>query len=84
MVTLRLTDEQVINLVKQLSLDQQETVLGYLLTPRWQAWTDLSKSVQPRIRELARERGRNWEAMGEQARQDFVDELVHEDRARAR
>ena len=78
MVTLTLTTEQVIELVRQMPPDQQAAVLDYLMARRGEAWADLSKSLQPRIRELARERDRDWDGMSEQEREDLVDDLIHE------
>lgn len=80
MPTLKLTDEQVIELVKQLSRGQQELLLEYLLTRESPAWDGLTGYGDDRAREVAAERGRNWEAMTEKEKEEFVDELVHEDR----
>jgi hypothetical protein len=80
MVTLTLTPEQVMELVKQLPPEQEGVLLDYLLERRRAAWADLSRSLQPRIRELAAERDRDWGAMTDQEREDFVDDLLHEDK----
>lgn len=80
MPTLTLTDEQALELVKQLPPDQQELLLSYLLARQWPAWANLSQDGQEQIRALAARRGRNWDALTEEERIAFVDDLVHEDR----
>jgi hypothetical protein len=77
MVTLTLTDEQVMEIVRQLPPSQQDAVLDYLLRRRW---TELRAYGEERAREVAQRRGRDWDTMTEQEREDFVDDLVHEDR----
>ncbi len=77
MVTLTLTDEQVMEIVKQLPADRQDALLKYLLSRRWD---ELTAYGEERARQVANERGRDWDAMTDQERLDFVDDLVHEDR----
>ena len=33
---------------------------------------------QAKVRQLCAERGLDWDAMSEQAREDFIDDIVHE------
>ena len=80
MPTLKLTEEQVIELVKQLPPEQQEVLFQFLLTKQWSAWVDLSRYGEERARIAAARRGRNWEEMTEDEREAFVDDLVHEDK----
>ena len=80
MPTLTLTDEQAVNLVKQLPSDQQAVLFEYLLTHQWGAWVDLARYGEERVRKVAARRGRNWDAMSEDEREAFIDDLVHEDR----
>lgn len=80
MPKLELTDEQVIELVKQLPPNQQEVLFKFLLMRRWGAWEELSRYGQEGARRAAAERGRDWEAMTEEEREAFIDDLVHEDR----
>ena len=81
MPTVELTDAQVIELVKQLSLPQQEKVFKLLLTRQWGAWEELSRYGEERARQTAAQRGRDWDAMTEDEREAFIDELIHEDRS---
>jgi hypothetical protein len=80
MPALLLTDEQAIDLVKQLPPNQQAALLQYLLTQQWPAWVSLSHDLQERTRTVAAQRGRDWDTMTEDEREAFVDDLVHEGR----
>lgn len=80
MPVLELSDEQVIELVKQLPPGKKDLVFKHLLSHSWNTWEDLSRYGEERIRELASERGKDWDRMTEEAREDFINDLVHEDR----
>lgn len=80
MPTLKLTDEQVIELVKQLSKEQQDRLFEYLLIKESPVWEDITRYGEERAREVAAKRGRDWKTMTEEEKEDFVNELVHEDR----
>jgi hypothetical protein len=79
MPTLELTDEHVTELALQLPPDKQEALLKTLLTQRWSQWAELSRYGQERIRQIAFDRGRDWVAMTEDEREEFLDDLLHED-----
>lgn len=81
MATLELSDEQVLDLVKQLPRGRQDELLRSLLSGEWSTWRQLSVEGQAGVRNAATARGLNWDAITDQERQDFVDEVVHEDRA---
>lgn len=80
MPNLMLTDDQVLDLVKQLPADQQQRLLQFLLTRPWSTWTALSEAGAAGVRAAAAQRGRDWEAMTEDEREAFIDDLLHEDR----
>lgn len=79
MATLKLTQKQILRLVQQLSPIQQEAVFKLLLARRRSEWGELSRYGQEKARQVAVQRGRNWDAMTEEEREQFVDDLVHED-----
>lgn len=81
MPTLELTDQQVMDLAKQLPATQQAALFNTLITHLWGEWKDLSRLGEERMRIVAAERGHNWDTMTEDEREAFVDFLVHEDRA---
>ena len=43
-------------------------------------FTEKHVTAEERLRSLCRERGKDWDAMSADERDDFLDELVHEDR----
>ncbi len=78
MPTLTLTDEQVIELVKQLPPERKRVaLLAEDACARREARLDYAEA---QLRRLCAERGRNWDAMSEDEREAFIDDLVHEDR----
>jgi hypothetical protein len=79
MATLILSDEQVIELVKQLSVGQQVEVFRFLLLQQWGKWESLSRYGTQKARLVAQERGLDWDAMTEEEREAFIDDVVHED-----
>jgi len=79
MATLQLTDEQVIELARQLSADKQQTLLESLVERMWPRWAELSQYGQERARAVAAKRGLDWDVMTEVEREAFVDKIVHED-----
>jgi hypothetical protein len=79
MATLTLSDEQVIELVKQLQPEKQAKLLSYLLSESWGKWIELSQYGQERVRHLAKQKGKNWDRMNEEERDALIDEVLHED-----
>jgi hypothetical protein len=79
MATLILSDEQVVELVKQLSAEQQVEVFRFLLLQQWSTWESLSRYGVDQVRLVAQERGCNWDMMSEEERESFINDVVHED-----
>lgn len=79
MATLILSDEQVIELVKQLPVGQQVEVFRFLLLQQWGKWESLSRYGAEKARLVAQERGLNWDSMTEEEHEAFIDDVVHED-----
>lgn len=80
MPTLQLTDEQVIDLVKQLPEERQKELLKFLILTQWSTWLTLSYGAEDGARMAAAQRGRDWDRMSDEEREDFIDEVIHEDR----
>lgn len=78
MATLSLTDEQVVQLVKQLPPQSKQRVLTDLTAERDQWWQAAARAGEPDMRRLATERGLSWDSMSEAEREAFVDDLLHE------
>lgn len=80
MPTIQLTDTQVIELVKQLPPERKRAALLILAeTTRAQREARVDYA-EAQLRRLGAERGQDWDAMSEEAREAFIDDLVHEDR----
>ena len=78
MPQLNLSNEQVIDLVKQLPQQQQLDLFQFLLLQQWEQWESLSRYGIEKVRLLARERGFDWDLMTEEQRDDFIDNILHE------
>lgn len=73
-----LTNEQVVELVKQLPKEQQVEVFKFLLLQQWGEWQSLSAYGIDKIRLVAQERGGDWDRMTLEERGILIDELVYE------
>ena len=80
MPKLTLSDEQVIELVKQLPPESKRVVLLALAKEGEQNRDSRIKYAQTQLRNLSAERGLDWDSMSEDERESFIDDLVHEDR----
>ena len=78
MATLSLTDEQVVQLVKQLPPQSKQRVLTDLTAERDQWWQSTPREGEQDLRRLAAARGLDWDAMSEAQRESLVDDLLHE------
>jgi len=79
MATLTLSNEQVVELVKQLPVEQQVEIFKFLLLQQWEKWESLSRYGADKVRSIAQERGYTWDVMSEEERESFIDDVVHED-----
>jgi len=78
-LTVELTTDQVLNLVRQMPPQEKRAVL---LAIAEQAEADREKRIdeaEMRLRQLCLSRGLDWDAMTEDEREGFVDDLLHED-----
>ena len=78
MPVLNLTNEQAIELVKQLPVEQQAEIFKFLLGQQWEQWQLLSEYGSDKVRLAAQERGHDWDQMSEDEKEAFIDEIVHE------
>ncbi len=79
-LTVESTTDQVINFVKQMPPQEKRAVL---LAIAEEAETDREKRLdeaEMRLHQLCFSRGVDWDAMTEDEREAFVDDLIHEDR----
>lgn len=84
MPTLTLTDEQIIELVKQLPPTKQAELCEFLLKARWGGLDKFTKDGEDHGRMAAWKRRLDWDAINDEKRIDFVDDIVYEDRQYSR
>jgi len=80
MATISLTDEQVINLFRQLSPERKRAILLELAEETQSRLNERMKYAQSQLRKLCKEKGLDWDLLSEEEREAFVDDLIHEDR----
>lgn len=78
MATLSLTDDQVVQLVKQLPPLIKRRVLTDLTAERDEWWQTTARDGEKDMRRLASARGLDWDTMTEVQREVFVDDILHE------
>ena len=79
-LTIKLTTEQVIDFIQQIPPEEKIAVLTTLAE---QAHADHAEQIrygEAKVRKICVARGLDWDAMTEEERIDFIDNLVHEDR----
>jgi hypothetical protein len=80
MPILELTDEQVVDLVKQLPPDRQRAALLALAAGAAERRAERMEYAEAQLRVVCAQRGLNWDKLSEAEREAFVDDLIHEDR----
>lgn len=78
--TIQLTTEQVIDFIQQMPPKEKRAVLIALAEKAGIGEEERMKYAESQVRQLCASRGLNWDAMTEEEREDFIDDLVHEDR----
>ena len=79
MPILELTDEQVIDLVRQLPPKRQRVALLALAAGAGERGAERMQFAEAHCAVRA-ERGLDWDQMAEDEREAFIDDLMHEDR----
>ncbi|MGM3304562.1 hypothetical protein ACSQ6I_00995 [Anabaena sp. WFMT] len=80
MPNLTLSDQQVIELVKQLPPESKRVVLLALAKESESKRESRMEYAEKQLHNLCAERGLNWDTMSEDEHESFIDDLVHEDR----
>ncbi len=80
MPILELTEEQVVDLVRQLPPERQRAALLALAAGAGQPRQERMRFAEEQLRRVSAERGLTWDTMSEAEREAFIDDLVHEDR----
>ena len=79
-LTVELTTDQVVGFVQQMPAEERRALLLAIAeqaAANQEARIDYSET---QLRQLCAERGLDWDAMSEAERENFVDDLIHEDR----
>lgn len=79
-LTVQLTTDQVVDLVQQMPAEERRALL---LAIAEQAAANRDARIdhaEAQLRQLCADRGLDWAAMTEAERENFVDDLIHEDR----
>ena len=79
-LTLELTTEQIINLVQQMPPEEKFLVVRALTKETSAEREARMKYAESKVRKVCAARGLDWDAMGEEERLDFINDIVHEDR----
>lgn len=78
MVALTEQEQQVVSLFQRLPPERRRLVILEMARTDPDGWKRLRPLGEQRLRELAAARGKSWERMDDQQRQDFVVELLDE------
>ncbi|MEG3438083.1 hypothetical protein V0288_13225 [Pannus brasiliensis CCIBt3594] len=78
MPNLTLSNEQVIELVKQLPESQQQELFRFLIQRQWGNMESITDYGSQQAKIVVAERGYDWDTMSEEEREVFIDELIHE------
>jgi hypothetical protein len=80
MPTVALSNQQILDLVKQLPPDQKFSILLSLAENSRARREANMQHAEAQLRMLAKEKGLNWDGLTDDERLALVDELVHESR----
>jgi hypothetical protein len=80
MPILELSDAQVLELVKQLPPERQRAALLALAAGAAQRREARMEYAEGQLQRVSAEHGLDWGTMSEDQREEFIDDLVHEDR----
>jgi TRAP-type C4-dicarboxylate transport system substrate-binding protein len=80
MPTLTITTEQIIDLIQQLPLKEKRIVLLELVKATETQRQERLDYGESQLRRLCNERGINWNTLSDEEREDFINDLIHEDR----
>jgi hypothetical protein len=80
MVALTDQEKEVIDRFRQLPPERQRYVMLALFGANPDRWKSFQTQGERQLARLAGERGLDWPKMSDDQRQDFVNDLLHEDR----
>ena len=78
MPNLTLSNEQVIDLFKQLPEAQQQELFRFLIHRQWGNMEAITDYGTQQAKIVAKERGYDWNTMTEEEKEEFIDKIVQE------
>jgi TRAP-type C4-dicarboxylate transport system substrate-binding protein len=75
-----LTTKQIIDMIKHLTPEQKRIVLLELAKEAETQRQERLDYGESQLRRLCNERGINWNTLSDEEREDFINDLIHEDR----
>lgn len=78
MAVLTVSNEQILDLILQLPEQQRTWLFLRLAAAQWPSWMELSKYGSRQATTIAAEKGADWQRMSDDEREEFVDQLLHE------
>ena len=79
-LTIKLTTEQVIDCIQQMPGEEKLAVVLALAKESLPRRAERMKYLESKVRDVCAERGLDWDTMTDEERQDFINDIVHEDR----
>jgi len=76
-ITLEIPESQLVEWVQRLSPSVKQSVLRALI-PEMDALEQLLQYGDERIRDVAAQRGIDWDNLNEQQREKLIDDILHE------
>ena len=81
MPTIALTTQQIIGYIQQMSPEERFKALRVLARSTPEGRELQMKHSESSIRQECAQRGLDWDAMDDEERLDFINDIIHEDRA---
>ena len=79
-LTVELTTDQVVGFVQQMPAQERRALLLAIAEQTAANREARIDHAEAQLRQLCTDRGLDWDAMTEAERENFVDDLIHEDR----
>lgn len=79
-LTVELTTDQVVSFVQQMPPEERQALLLTIAEQAAANKVARMERAEDKFRQLCAARGLNWDTMTEAEREEFVDDLIHEDR----
>ncbi len=81
MAVLELSKEQILDLVRQMPAKEKREILHLLARNSPPERAKRQELTEQQLRRLGAARGLNWDSMSADEREQFIDDLIHEDRS---